>query len=261
MRTAIEGEIARYDPAKEHTTIFSSNAETQNSNDYFLESGDKIRYFFEPGAIDDQGRIVVPTESAFNKIGHALHSLNPTFRKYTFDPRIVDIAADLGLNEPVVPQSMYIFKQPGIGGEVTSHQDSTFLYTTPLSTTGFWIPLQDCDRENGCLQMVPGSHHQGLLGDRRMVRSTNESGVLGTTFTGQYFAPPPEEFQACETPMGSLVIIHGSVVHRSDPNKSARSRHAYTFHAIESQDTVYASDNWLQYPEDKPFPRLVPESG
>lgn len=38
------------------------------------------------------------------------------------------------------------------------HQDSTFLYTEPLSATGFWFALEDCTNENGCLWFVPGSH-------------------------------------------------------------------------------------------------------
>ena len=113
----------------------------QKSNDYFLESGDKVRYFFEEGAVDKEGKIVADIDRAFNKIGHALHFKDDVFQKYTFEPRIQQIARDVGLKQPAVPQSMYIFKQPGIGGEVVAHQDSTFLYTNPLSTTGFWIPL------------------------------------------------------------------------------------------------------------------------
>lgn len=119
---------------------------------------------------------MVPKERAFNKLGHALHVEDPTFRRCTFDSRIQAIAQSLGMKRPVVPQSMYIFKQPGIGGEVccvltrfawggrvrsamnvmiaahcncalpplqvVPHQDSTFLHTEPMTTTGFWIPLQ-----------------------------------------------------------------------------------------------------------------------
>jgi hypothetical protein len=46
----------------------------------------------------------------------ALHTLDPVFHRYTHEPRVTQIAHDLGLKRPVVPQSMYIFKQPGIGG-------------------------------------------------------------------------------------------------------------------------------------------------
>ena len=46
---------------------------------------------------------------------------------------------------------MYIFKQPHIGGEVGCHQDATFLYTDPITVTGFWFAIEDATLENGCL--------------------------------------------------------------------------------------------------------------
>ena len=57
---------------------------------------------------------------------------------------------------------MYIFKQPSIGGEVTCHQDSTFLYTDPMSCVGFWFALEDATLENGCLWAEPGGHRGPL---------------------------------------------------------------------------------------------------
>jgi ectoine hydroxylase-related dioxygenase (phytanoyl-CoA dioxygenase family) len=45
-------------------------------------------------------------------------------------------------------------------------------------------------------------------------------------------------------PAGSLVILHGSLVHLSHDNRSARSRHAYTLHATEALNTEYPKSNW-----------------
>ena len=56
---------------------------------------------------------------------------------------------------------MYIFKHKLIGSEVTSHQDSSFLYTTPRPTClGMWLALEDATLENGCLWARPGSHKE-----------------------------------------------------------------------------------------------------
>ena len=60
---------------------------------------------------------------------------------------------------------MYIFKQPGIGGEVRWHQDATFFDSTPISVTTFWFALEDATVENGCLWAEPGGH-RGPLRER-----------------------------------------------------------------------------------------------
>ena len=51
----------------------------------------------------------------------------------------------LEYNNPLLMQSMYIFKQPNIGGEVVCHQDSTFLNTEPDTVIGFWVACRRCN--------------------------------------------------------------------------------------------------------------------
>ncbi|MEL0075872.1 MAG: phytanoyl-CoA dioxygenase family protein, partial [Ilumatobacter sp.] len=68
----------------------------------------------------------------------------------------------IGIPDALALQSMYIFKQPGIGGEVACHQDSTFLYTDPLSVTGFWFALENATVDNGCMWAAPGGHREPL---------------------------------------------------------------------------------------------------
>lgn len=96
------------------------------------------------------------------KVGHALHVENPIFEKITFSDRVREICWQLGYKRPAIIQSMYIYKNPGIGGEVTPHQDATYLYTEPNSAIGFWIALEDATIQNGCLQFINGSHKSGV---------------------------------------------------------------------------------------------------
>jgi hypothetical protein len=84
---------------------------------YFLDSSDKVSYFFEAGAVDENGKLLVEPKTALNKVGHALHWLNPTFKKYTFCEKVKETCFQLGLVQPVIVQSMYIFKNPGVGSE------------------------------------------------------------------------------------------------------------------------------------------------
>ncbi|XP_058271103.1 phytanoyl-CoA dioxygenase domain-containing protein 1 isoform X6 [Hemibagrus wyckioides] len=165
------------------STDHDEQLKSQGNADYFITSGDKVRFFFEKGVFDENAEFTVPRERSLNKIGHALHAHEPVFKSITHSPKVQTLAEKLGLISPVVLQSMYIFKQPGIGGEVTPHQDATFLYTEPLGQVmGVWIALEDATLDNGCLWFIPGSHRNGI--SRRMVRAPKGTFPL-TDFIGR----------------------------------------------------------------------------
>lgn len=262
MRAQIQNIIAGMDVPPHCRTEFSTQQEeqlqAQGSADYFLTSGDKIRFFFEKGVFDEKGNFLVPKEKSINKIGHALHAHDPVFRQITHACKVQDLARKLGLENPVVVQSMYIFKQPGIGGEVTPHQDATFLHTEPLGRVlGVWIALENAIQENGCLWFIPGSHTSGIT--RRMVRAP-AGAIPCTQFVGSEQAYDDSQFVPAPVRKGGLVLIHGEVVHKSDPNLSDKSRHVYTFHLMEAKDTTWSKENWLQPTAELPFPSLYTDN-
>ncbi|XP_076842437.1 phytanoyl-CoA dioxygenase domain-containing protein 1 isoform X2 [Brachyhypopomus gauderio] len=236
------------------STDHDEQLKTQGNAEYFITSGDQVRFFFEKGVFDDRGEFIVPRERSLNKIGHALHAYEPVFKSITHSPKVQNVVKKLGLTSPVVLQSMYIFKQPGIGGEVTPHQDATFLYTKPLGRVlGVWIALEDASLQNGCLWFIPGSHNNGIT--RRMIRSPTGTFPL-TDFTGRDQNYDDSLFVPAPVKKGGLVLIHGEVVHRSDANTSNTSRHVYAFHIMESKNTQWSPENWLQPTEELPFPSL-----
>ena len=238
--------VAEFDP-KGVISIFSTREQTRTSDDYFLESGDRIRFFFEEDAFDADGSLKQDKERSINKIGHALHDLDPVFDRFSHSADLAAIAADLGYKQPLLLQSMYIFKQPNIGGEVSCHQDATFLYTEPLSATGFWIALEDATKENGCLWAIPGGHKVGLK--NRYVRSKDG----GVRFEILDDSPFPEFLLApLEVPQGTLIVLHGLLPHMSYVNRSPKSRHAYTLHLIDGT-CDYKADNWLRRSAEMPL--------
>ncbi|XP_029300642.1 LOW QUALITY PROTEIN: phytanoyl-CoA dioxygenase domain-containing protein 1 [Cottoperca gobio] len=232
----------------------------QGNADYFITSGDKIRFFFEKGAFDDKGEFIVPKQRSLNKVGHALHAYEPVYKKVTHSPNVQGMAKKLGLVSPVILQSMFIFKQPGIGGEVTPHQDATFLYTEPLGRVmGLWIALEDATANNGCLWFIPGSHNSGI--SRRMVRTPKGTFPL-TDFSGREQTYDDEKFVVAPVKKGNSLkwlsfLLPREGVHRSAETPRTTSRHVYTFHlCMEAQTPSWSPDNWLQPTEELPFPPL-----
>ena len=236
--------VAAFEPSD--AVVFSTLTHAHDRSRYFLESGDTIRCFLEEDAVGADGRLTRAKTRAVNKIGHALHDLDPVFAPASRDPRLARLCAGLGLARPLLLQSMLIFKQPEIGGEVTCHQDATFLRTEPESVTGLWFALEDATPENGCLEVLPG-HHLGPL--KQIYRRRGDAlsmEILDDT-------PWPEAARvALPVPRGTLVVLHGRLPHLSRANRSPRSRQAYALHVID-RASAYADDNWLRRRQDMPL--------
>ncbi|XP_050542248.1 uncharacterized protein LOC126906052 isoform X2 [Daktulosphaira vitifoliae] len=211
-------------------TVFKTSQASQETNKYFMESSDNIGYFYEKDALDNNGDLMIDQSLALNKVGHALHRLNPIFEVYTYSEKVISVCRALGLIQPVVAQSMYIYKNPGIGGEVVPHQDSTFLYTEPDTLVGFWIALDNATLENGCLWAIPGSHKSHVY--QRML-CNHADNLKKQTFQGIFPKFNDSDFIPLTLKKSGLILIHGRVVHKSDHNKSLLSRHAYTFHVYD----------------------------
>lgn len=247
--------VEAWEPSEERS-VFTTNEQERVSNREFLDSGATTWCFFEEEAFGPDGELRQHKQLSINKIGHAQHDLDPVFHQFAYRPELAEIADDLGVHDALALQSMYIFKQPRIGGEVGCHQDATFLYTDPITVTGFWFAIEDATIDNGCLWAAPGGHH----GPLRQLFKRNAAGD-GTRFEPldptPLPAPPPagDELVPLEVAAGTLVVLHGLLPHWSGINRSPTSRHAYSLHCI-SADAEYPAWNWLQRPADMPLHRL-----
>lgn len=302
LRARGQALLDAFDPsAPEASAVFSSTNQFRVSTSYFLESAARASYFFEEGAFDQDGKLTAPPSQCVNKIAHALHDADPTFRAWARSPSVAGLASALNFSKPLPVQSMYICKQPGIGGEVVPHQDSTFLATDPPSTVGVWVALEDAGEGNGCLWALPGSHRGGVLrrfgrglGDKGGGKEGGGDGGEGGEKGGEnaesgpstrwyeggegrdgengassvphvgFDRPAPDYDLTAGVPLpaaaGTLVLLHGAVLHWSAPNTGAASRHAFTLHIAEGgRGCVWRADNWLQRPAESPFEALYDE--
>ena len=268
--------LKEFDLATHPRTIFKTDVNgpqtaasaAEDANRYFLDSADKVHFFFEEHAFDSEGKMTVPKERAINKIGHQLHVRDQEFHRFTYKEEVKALARSLQFKQPVVLQSMVITKQPRIGGVVDTHRDSTFLHTEPSTATGLWFALEDCTKTNGCLSFVPGSQKDGKS-TKRFDRKPSEKAPLRASINNPGFdsnqesgpnnkgvelgfsgedtsSYPPEAWRLAEVKKGTLVLINGDVVHASTANHSDKSRYIYTFHLIDQHGTTYPASNWLQ---------------
>jgi phytanoyl-CoA hydroxylase len=240
--------VDAFDPAADGggPAVFSSRDRVRLAELALAASADQVRCFFEEEAFDADGRLAVPKAQAINKIGHALHDRDPVFERFSRDPRLARLVADLGVAEPLLMQSMLIFKQPRIGGEVVWHQDASFLITDPPSVIGLWLALEDATLDNGCLWVAPGGH-RGPLRERYVRRG--EGFVTEKLDTTPW--PAGDATQPLEVLAGTLVAFDGRLPHASAPNRSPRSRMAYTLHVVDA-GAAWSPLNWLQRRADDP---------
>jgi phytanoyl-CoA hydroxylase len=279
-----------WDPSASLDTFGTDSVSNTRRGDYFLDSSNKVHFFAEPTALETPGddqqqqqkqpqrlkpEFLHDKMAALNKAGHGMHTIPGSFRDYTLSQKMRDLVTDLGWQDPVVPQSMYIFKQPQIGGTVHSHQDSTFLFTEPRQTClGLWLALDDATLDNGCLWVRPGSHREPLR--RQFIRNPQYFDQDDNTAPKLIFRTHQEDskvtwegqlpesltqtnFIPVEVKAGDLVTFCGTLDHLSLPNYSQLPRHTFQLHLVEGPNAgiQWSRENWLQYPSDTPFLRLL----
>lgn len=223
-------------------SIFTTDVDHQRVDDWFLDSGDTVRAFFEEDAIRD-GRLDRSPDLAVNKVGHALHVHDRVLGPFFRDPRWRDLLQTLGLEAPRPVQSMLIYKPPEVGGIVRWHQDETYLAADPGPVVGLWWAMEDATADNGALQVIPGGHTEALrLRFRRAGRRTWHETLDPSPL-------PLERAVTLEVPRGTLVAFHGRLPHASAPNRSGRGRVAATLHCVDAY-ARWLPDNWIQSPPD-----------
>jgi len=245
LRARAEQIVDDFDPS-ESRTIFTTRDQESASDAWFLGSDNTVRCFFEEEAFGPDGQLKQAKALSINKIGHAMHDLDPVFAQFARDPKLAELAGDLGLTDPKIWQAQYIFKQPGIGGEVRWHQDATFFDSTPISVTTFWFALEDATVDNGCLWAEPGGH----LGPLRE-RFVREGDAITMEKLDATPWPSDDVAVPLEAKAGTLICFHGLLPHYSAPNRSPVSRHAFTLHATDGT-TEYSKKNWIQRADNFP---------
>src|SRR3954469_2218248 len=137
--------------------------------------------------------------------------------------RVVRSAEKLLGGEVYHYHSKMIMKDPQGGGAWAWHQDYGYWYQNgvlrPLLTSVF-LAVDPCTRQNGCLQVLRGSHHCGRL-DPAL---TGDQGGADRERVEDLRKRLPLEH--VEMGPGDALFFHCNLLHRSDQNRSAQPRWA-----------------------------------
>ena len=154
-----------------------------------------------------------------------MHRWDKTSLQWMIDERLNHVMTALLGREPYAVQTMLYFKPAGGRGQAL-HQDQYYLRARPGTCMAAWMALDRCDEENGCLQVVPGSHEWPVL--------CTEKADTELSFT-DVTVPVPDDQLIVPVIMepGDVLFFHGCLIHGSYPNTSTdRFRRALIGHYI-----------------------------
>lgn len=154
-----------------------------------------------------------------------MHRWDEQSLQWLIDTRLNQVMTALLGAEPYAVQTMLYFKPAGARGQAL-HQDQSYLRVQPGTCMAAWMALDRCDEENGCMQVVPGSHTLPLL-------CTTEADTT-QSFT-DVTVPVPESMHSVPVIMnpGDVFFFNGQVIHGSYPNRSTdRFRRSLIGHYI-----------------------------
>ena len=199
--------------------IFSSD-ETAHIRKHFMDwnASDRKEDF---DRVDPTGQDPL---AQYPRIVHP-HRRDPLSMEFLLDSRLKEAMLGFLDDEPLAAQTMFYFKPPGARGQAL-HQDQQYLRAEPGTCVAAWMAVDDCDEDNGCLQVVPRSHELPLL--------CHIPADTSVSFTSQTI-PVPDGYAPVSVLMkaGDVLFFHGSLIHGSGPNNSTtRFRRALIAHYI-----------------------------
>ena len=157
-----------------------------------------------------------------------MHRWDEVALDWLLEPRLAQaLATLLGGLEPFAVQTMLYFKPPGARGQAP-HQDQYYLRADPGTCIAAWMALERCDEENGCLEVLPGSHEWPIL--CTIPADTTQSFTDVTVPL-----PEGEELVPMIMQPGDVLFFNGSLVHGSKSNRSDRFRRALIGHYIQAE--------------------------
>ena len=146
------------------------------------------------------------------------------YRKLLYHEPLLDIAESLIGPNIQLFHDQALYKPARHGGAVPWHQDNGYWRCTPANLVSIWMALDDADEDNGCMNVIPGSHLENAPDHDRAV---SEKGELPALLQANV-----DENRAAPVPLkaGYAMVHHCLMLHQTNPNRSQRRRRAMVIH-------------------------------
>jgi len=153
------------------------------------------------------------------RVGHPAMHFAWAYRLAT-EPAVLDAVEEVLGPDLLLAGSLVLCKYPRDPAFVSWHQDNYYsnLHLTPSLSA--WIALGDSTVENGCMQVVPGSHHVGVLPHEE------KGNVNNLLKLGQEIQVDVNKADAVDVVLreGEMSLHHSAIIHGSGPNRSDTQR-------------------------------------
>ncbi len=147
-----------------------------------------------------------------------------TFRQLLFHQPLLDVATSLIGPNIQLFHDQALYKPAKIGGSVPWHQDNGYWRCEPAELVSIWLPLDDADTENGCMNVIPGSHLEKRPNHSRATQKGQElPALLSVDVSDDRAVPIPLK-------SGYGMVHHCLTLHQTKPNQSNRDRRAIVIH-------------------------------
>lgn len=219
---------------------------TKEENDVLRHIADDYVTGKRPFAAKNMHRNALVIDGKSDATGiHAMHCIHhishhsAEFLARTRDPRLTDPVVDIVGPDILGLNNLYIWKPPKIGLGFPWHQDRWYFNRVykVVATVGTWTAIDDSDKENGCLYVIPGSHKHEVL------EHVNLDGPQQNEFK-QAVGALDEDGVAVEVPAGAVIFFNNKLLHMSTHNHSDRFRRCNVAHYISAKsERVPKNDN------------------
>lgn len=187
----------------EHRLDSDTVDDLQSELDKFLDSTSSREADFVPNVLDHQ----------------------PDWLRFATLPALLDPIRSL-IGDDVILWGSGLFCKAADNGRATPwHQDGQYWPIRPLATVTAWIAIDNIDTENGCLRVIPGSHHAATLLDHD--RNDSRDLILNQELAGESWQTAPPRDLVLEPGQFSLHDVY--MIHGANQNTSGRRRGALAF--------------------------------